>query len=76
MGVQFDDRAKEKKFLAYYWDKTRSKKVNIGMFATLDEANAAVEAKYVELNLPRPKPKEKKEKVENKVNLKFGMVKQ
>ncbi len=76
MGVQFDDRAKEKKFLAYYWDKTRSKKVNIGMFATLAEANTALDEKYKELNIDRPKDKPKKEKVENKVNLKFGMAKQ
>lgn len=71
MGVTFDDRAKEKKFLAHYWSRADKKKVNIGMFATLEEANAALDAKYAELNIPRPKEK----KVEKKeVNLKFGMV--
>ena len=67
MPIQFDKRAKKKKFLAYYYDKTTNKKVSLGMFETEEEAISVLEAKNF--------PAQKQKKEEKKINLNFGLIK-
>lgn len=51
MGVQFDSRAKGKKFHGYYWDRSEKKKVSVGMYMTREEAEEAVSTAVTALNL-------------------------
>lgn len=56
MGIAYDKRANENKYYAYYYDKEEKKKVAIGMFSTHEEAQNAIDEKYIELGLSQPKP--------------------
>jgi hypothetical protein len=54
MGVQIDNRAKDKKFVAYLWDPVNKKRVSAGYHHTREEAEQAVAAKADELGIDLP----------------------
>jgi hypothetical protein len=58
MGVQFDARAKGKKFHGYYWDRLSKKKMSVGMFFTREEAETAVADAVAALNILMEKEKQ------------------